>query len=49
MALYGLGCDLDKPGQDYRELTKRLQQIGASRILKSDWLLPNNTNKPNDI
>jgi hypothetical protein len=40
MALYWVGYDLDKPGQDYSDLIRRLQQLGAKRILKSDWLLP---------
>jgi len=42
MALYWIGYDLDKPGQDYTDLIRRLQQLGAKRILKSDWLLPHN-------
>jgi hypothetical protein len=43
MALYWIGYDLDKPGQDYTDLIRRLKQLGASRILKSDWLLRSNT------
>ncbi len=43
MALYWIGYDLDKPGQNYDELIRRLKQLGAQRILKSDWLLPSNT------
>jgi|HubBroStandDraft_5_1064220.scaffolds.fasta_scaffold541154_2 hypothetical protein len=37
--LYWIGYDLDKPGQDYKDLLDRLRQLGAKRILKSDWLL----------
>lgn len=39
MALYWIGYDLDKPGQDYKDLIKELETLGAVRILKSDWLL----------
>jgi hypothetical protein len=46
MALYWIGYDLDKPGQDYSDLIQRLQQLGARRILKSDWLLAHNSTTP---
>ena len=49
MALYWIGYDLDKPGQDYSDLISRLQQLGARRILKSDWLLPHNNTNPGAI
>jgi hypothetical protein len=49
MSLYWIGYDLDKPGQDYSELIRRLQQLGARRILKSDWLLPTTTSNPSLI
>lgn len=42
MALYWVSYDLDKPGQDYTDLINRLRQWKATRILKSDWLLPHN-------
>ena len=46
MALYWIGYDLDKPGQDYTDLIRRLKELGAKRILKSDWLLPHNKTTP---
>lgn len=39
MALYLVSYDLDKPGQDYTDLTKRLEEFGAQRILYSEWFL----------
>ena len=39
--LHWIAYDLDKPGQDYRELTTRLKELNAVRILESDWLLEN--------
>lgn len=41
MALYWVGYDLDKPGHNYDGLIKRLRELGATRIMLSDWLLPN--------
>jgi hypothetical protein len=49
MALYWIGYDLNKPGQDYSELTARLQALGALRVLLSDWLLGNNNTTPEQI
>lgn len=49
MALYWVGYDLDKPGQDYSDLIRRLQEFGATRVLLSDWLLPHNTATPEQI
>ena len=49
MALYWVGYDLDKPGQDYPDLIRRLGQLGARRILKSDWLLPTNAQNATQI
>jgi hypothetical protein len=46
MALYWIGYDLDKPGQDYTDLIRRLKELGAKRILKSDWLLAHNKTTP---
>lgn len=46
MALYWVSYDLDKPGQDYTDLINRLRQWKATRILKSDWLLPHNNTTP---
>jgi hypothetical protein len=31
--------DLDKPGQNYDGLTNRLKQLGAFRVLFSQWAL----------
>ena len=42
MALYLVSYDLDKPGQDYPDLISRLQQLGARRILYSEWFLISN-------
>jgi CRISPR-associated endonuclease Cas2 len=39
MALYLVSYDLDKPGQDYSDLIKRLREFGATRILYSEWFL----------
>ncbi|MBZ5706078.1 MAG: hypothetical protein LAN63_12040 [Acidobacteriia bacterium] len=41
MALYWVGYDLDKPGQQYQALINRLVELGARKILLSDWLLVN--------
>lgn len=49
MALYWVSYDLDKPGQDYDDLIKRLKELGASRILLSDWLLPHGSTTPEAI
>ena len=37
--LHWISYDLDAPGQDYKDLLARLRELGAKRILKSDWLL----------
>ena len=39
MKKYRVGYDLDKPGQDYHPLIKRLRSLGAQRALESDWVL----------
>ncbi len=39
MALYLVSYDLDKPGQDYPALIKRLEEFLAKRILFSQWLM----------
>jgi len=39
--LHWISYDLDKPGQDYKDLIARLEGLQAVRILKSDWLLEN--------
>jgi hypothetical protein len=49
MALYWIGYDLDKPGQDYSDLLARLRALGAVRVLKSDWLLGHNSTTPEQI
>jgi hypothetical protein len=43
VALYWIGYDLDKPGQNYDQLIARLRNLSALRILKSDWLLGHNS------
>jgi len=42
MALYLVSYDLDKPGQEYPPLLSRLRELGAQRILFSEWFLVNN-------
>ncbi len=49
MALYWIGYDLDKPGQDYSDLIARLKELSAVRVLKSDWLLGHNNTNPKEI
>lgn len=49
MALYWISYDLDKPGQNYTDLITRLKELGASRILLSDWLLAHNNTTPEVI
>lgn len=39
MRLHVVSYDLDRPGQDYSGLTRRLEQLGAKRILFSQWML----------
>lgn len=39
--LHWINYDLDKPGQDYKDLIARLKELNAVRILESDWLLEN--------
>ena len=43
MALYWISYDLDKPGQDYSDLTNRLKQVHAQEVTRSDWLLPSDS------
>jgi hypothetical protein len=43
MALYWISYDLDKPGQNYPNLIKRLKELSAKEVTKSDWLLPSNS------
>lgn len=42
MKAYMVSYDLDKPGQDYEKLIKRLKEHGAVRILLSQWALRTN-------
>ena len=49
MALYWIGYDLDKPGQDYTDLINRLEELGAVRVLLSDWLFGHNDTTPKTI
>jgi hypothetical protein len=40
MPIYLISYDLDRPGpQNYDRLIARLQKLGATRILYSQWLL----------
>jgi hypothetical protein len=39
MKLHVVSYDLDKPGQNYPAIIKRLEQLGAKRILFSQWML----------
>ena len=36
---YLVSYDLDKPGQNYHPLIGRLEQLGAAKVLYSEWLL----------
>jgi CRISPR-associated endonuclease Cas2 len=39
MHLHVVSYDLDKPGQNYPAIIKRLEQLGAKRIQFSQWML----------
>ena len=39
MKPYLISYDLDKPGQEYEPLTNRLKQLGAVKVLYSEWVL----------
>lgn len=39
MRLHVVSYDLNRPGQDYPAIQKRLEQLGAKRILFSQWML----------
>ncbi len=39
MTVYLISYDLDKPGQNYARLIARLEQLGAFRVLFSQWAL----------
>lgn len=39
MAAFLISYDLDKPGQDYPRLIERLEQLGAVRVLLSEWIV----------
>ena len=39
MALYLISYDLNKPEKDYPKLIDYLEQIGAHRVLYSEWLV----------
>jgi hypothetical protein len=39
MRLHVVSYDLNRPGQDYTTLINRLTQLGAKRILYSQWML----------
>jgi hypothetical protein len=42
VSAYWISYDLDKPGQDYRDLIAALEGLGAKRIMYSDWLVNSN-------
>jgi hypothetical protein len=42
MSAFWVSYDLDKPGQDYKDLIDALQKLGAKRIMFSDWLVNSN-------
>jgi hypothetical protein len=42
VALHLVNYDLDKPGQSYQTLIKRLTEIGARRVLLSTWMVQGN-------
>ena len=44
MKPYMISYDLTKPGQDYEGLIARLHEIGAVRILWSQWVLRTSAN-----
>ena len=46
--LHWISYDLDKPGQDYKDLIARLRALSAVKILKSDWA-PGNDASPEAI
>jgi hypothetical protein len=39
MKVYLVSYDLDKPGQDYKDLIQALQNLGAVKPLYSEWVL----------
>lgn len=43
MRVFSVSYDLNRPGQQYTTLTNRLTQLGARRVLFSQWMLRGNT------
>jgi len=43
MAVYLISYDLDKPGQDYTDLIKAIEQIGGVKTLFSEWFVVTQT------
>lgn len=39
MTAYLISYDLDEPGQDYTDLWAALKQMGAKRVLYSEWIV----------
>ena len=39
MKVYLVSYDLDKPGQDYKDLINALKELGAIKPLFSEWIL----------
>ena len=39
MSAYWVSYDLDRPGQDYKDLLNAIHNLGGQRILFSDWLI----------
>lgn len=42
MKTFLVSYDLDKPGQDYPRIIERLKELGAVKILYSEWVLRGN-------
>lgn len=50
MALYLISYDIaDKDKLEYGPLWKRLEEIGATKVLYSEWMLPENTDRAEAI
>lgn len=41
MRIHLVSYDLSRPGQDYPAIVSRLVQLGAKRVLYSQWMLKN--------
>jgi len=45
MPLILISCNLNKPENDYPKLITYLEQIGAKRVLYSEWMLKSNDSR----